>query len=145
MGAADLPVQAGLVIPGEELRETASRAGGPGGQHVNKANTRVTLRWDAVASAALSDAQRRRLRRSLGRRLTAAGELVVHAARHRSRARNRELARERLAELVREALRTRAARVATRPTRGSRERALEAKRRRAATKRRRSRVEPEPA
>jgi ribosome-associated protein len=131
----DLVVSATLVIPGSELREAASRAGGPGGQHVNKVSTRVTLRWNPLESEALDPEQRRRLRRRLGRRLTRAGQLVVHASRHRSRARNRELARERLAELVRGALETRRRRGPTRPGRGARERGLAGKRRRGEVKR----------
>ena len=58
----DLYVKRGVVIPASELSETASRAGGPGGQHVNKANTRVTLRWCLRDSAALSPSARRRVR-----------------------------------------------------------------------------------
>jgi len=138
----DLVVRRGLVIPAEELRETASRAGGPGGQHVNKANTRVTLRWGASRSTALGPVQRARLMERLGGRLTAAGELVVHASRRRSRERNREDARARLAELVREALAQAPPRVATRPSRASRERKIEAKRRRSRVKRGRGRVHP---
>ncbi len=125
------------MIPAAELRETASRSGGPGGQHVNKTSTRVTLRWNVAESACLDAEQRRRLTRRLGARLTRAGELVVHARRHRSRARNRELARERLAELVREGRARPRRRVATRPTRTSRARRIEGKRRRGALKRRR--------
>lgn len=125
----------GLTIPAGELRETASRAGGPGGQHVNKASTRVTLRWAVAESAALSEAQRARLALRLAGRLSRDGELAVHASDERSRARNRTLARERLAELVRTALAVRRPRRATAPTRGSRERRLAQKRRRAVNKR----------
>jgi ribosome-associated protein len=135
--ADDLEVRRDLVIPGAELVETASRSGGPGGQHVNKASTRVTLRWSVAESAVLGEARRARLLRVLTGRLTARGQLVIHAGRHRSRARNRELARDRLAELVREALRTRRPRVPTRASRASKQRALEAKRRRGTLKRRR--------
>lgn len=131
----DLEVRSDLVIPAGELRETASRSGGPGGQHVNKTSTRVTLRWSVAESACLDAAQRRRLTRRLAGRLTRAGELVVHARRHRSRARNRELARERLAELVREGLARPRRRVATRPTRAARARRIETKRRRGSLKR----------
>jgi ribosome-associated protein len=131
----DLPVRRGLVIPAGELRESASRAGGPGGQHVNKVSTRVTLRWNALESAVLTPTQLGRLRRRLRARLTRNGELVVHARRHRSRARNRELARERLAQLVREALASPRPRVPTRPSRAARKRTLAAKRRRSNVKR----------
>jgi ribosome-associated protein len=141
MGARDdLQICPGLRIPGSELTETASRASGPGGQHVNKTNTRVTLRWSVAESEALSAPQRRRLLRRLAPRLTRRQHLVVHASRFRSRARNRQLARERLVELVRDALRTRRARVPTRPSRAARERTRAAKQRRSAVKRTRGRV-----
>ena len=141
MGARrDLPIRSGLSIPGSELKEAASRSSGPGGQHVNKSSTRVTLRWSIPESEALSAQQRRRLLRRLAPRLTRRQQLVVHAGRFRSRARNRQLARERLAELVREALRIRRARVATRPSRGARERTRALKQRHSAVKRTRGRV-----
>lgn len=140
MSRRDLPVRRGLTIPGSELREAASRSGGPGGQHVNKASTRVTLRWNARESAAPSDLQRRRLLRRLAGRLTRAGDLVVHASRHRSRSRNRELARERLAELVRDATAATRKRVPSTPGRAARRRRLEAKQRRSQVKRTRGRV-----
>ena len=133
----DLPIRRGLAIPGGELVEQASRAGGPGGQHVNKANTRVTLRWSVAASAALSEPQRARLLARLAGRLTRSGELVVHASDARSRARNRDGARDRLAALVRAGLAVPRPRRATRPTLGSRERRLDAKRHRSARKRER--------
>ena len=137
----DLWIRGRLTIPASELRETASRSGGPGGQHVNKANTRVTLHWSLAESGALTSEERRRLRSRLRDRVTRAGNLVVHASRHRSRARNRELARERLAELVREALRTERKRVPTRESASSKRRTLDAKRRRSEKKRGRRRVD----
>jgi ribosome-associated protein len=136
----DLQIRTDLTLPAAELNETASRSSGPGGQHVNKSNTRVTLRWSVAESEALTPAQRRRLRRRLAGRLTRRGALVVHAGRYRSRTRNRELARARLTELVRDALQTRRARVATAPSRSARERAREDKKHRAALKRTRGRV-----
>ena len=140
MSRRNLEVNRRLVIPAAELRESASRSGGPGGQHVNKTSTRVTLRWCAGQSTALSSTQRARLQRRLGSRLTRGGDLVVHARRFRSRGRNRELARERLAELVREALATPKTRVPTARSRASRERALSAKRHRSGLKRTRGRI-----
>lgn len=139
MSARDLEVRAGVTIPGAELREAASRSGGPGGQHVNKTSTRVTLRWNARESRALSDTRRRRLLRRLATRLTRSGDLVVHASRHRSRARNRELARERLAELVRDAIAAPKRRVATKPSKASKSRRVETKRARSSVKRTRQR------
>ena len=140
MDDGDLFVRHGLVIPAPELRETASRSGGPGGQHVNKANTRVTLRWcRARERSALRGVARRALVRRLGARVTRAGDVVVHAAQQRSRAATATLARERLAELLRDALRSRAPRVATKPSRAARasRRRGEAPTRRRLNKRRR--------
>jgi ribosome-associated protein len=130
----DIPVRRGVVIPASELEETASRSSGPGGQHVNKSNTRVTLRWRLRDSNALDPKAKRRVEQRLATRVTRAGELIVHAQSQRSRERNRALARERLAELVRDALRTRAPRVPTRAGAGVRARAREAKRRHSARK-----------
>ena len=128
-------VSPGLRIPAGELHETASRASGPGGQHVNKTETRVTLRWNVIESGAIDASQRRRLIAQLGSRLTRRGHLVVHAQRFRSRGRNREVARERMAELVREALHVRRTRVPTGPSRASTRRRIDAKRHRATIKR----------
>ena len=139
MRGHDLEIHRNLTIPAQELVETASRSSGPGGQHVNKTNTRVSLRWNVAASAVLSESQRRRLLARLGSALTRDGELVVHAGRSRSRAQNRQAARERLAQRVSDALRVARPRVATRASRASRERRLVAKRRRADTKQRRRR------
>lgn len=120
--ADDLTVQGGVVIPSSELREAASRSSGPGGQHVNKTNTRVTLRWNLLRSVAVGSVRRERLRRVLKTRLTRTGDIVVHVGRYRSRARNREMARERLAGLIREALVLPRRRKATRPARAATER-----------------------
>jgi ribosome-associated protein len=136
----DLRIHSGLVIPADELVETASRSGGPGGQHVNKTSTRVTLRWNAGASPVLSETQRRRLLTQLGPRITRAGDLVVHCGATRSRSKNRETARDRLAALVHEGLRRQRHRVATRPGKGARERRLTDKKRRSDTKRGRGRL-----
>jgi ribosome-associated protein len=138
MSREDLFVAPGVSIPEAEILESASRSRGPGGQNVNKTETRVTLHWDAARTRALRRDERARLLAALGGRLTREGLLVVRSDRHRSRARNRDAARERLAELVRGALARREPRVATRPTRGSVERRLAAKHGRAERKRRRS-------
>jgi len=138
MARDDLRVRRGVVIPEAELRETASRASGPGGQHVNKTSTRVTLRWNAVRSNALSDTQRARVLERLATRITRGGDLVIHAERYRSQSRNRALARTLLADLVSDALRVARRRVATKPSRASRERSLEAKKRRSKVKKTRA-------
>jgi ribosome-associated protein len=135
----DLRVSRGLEIPGSELREAASRSSGPGGQHVNKTNTRVTLRWNIETSDALSDRQRARLLVRLAHRLTGGGDLIVHADQARSRTRNRERALERLAAIARGGLSVQRARVATKPSRGARKRRVDQKKRRSTLKGQRKR------
>lgn len=135
----DLRVRRGLVIPAGELRASASRSSGPGGQHVNKANTRVTLRWNIETSGVLSDRQRVLLRSRLDHRLTRGGELVLHAGRARSRTRNLERARERLVEIVSEGLATTRARIATKASAGARKRQAQQKQHRSEVKSRRRR------
>jgi ribosome-associated protein len=131
---ADLPVNGRVTIPGDELTERFSRSSGPGGQGVNTTDSRVELVWDLGASglpAELLD----KLRRRLGSRLTG-DSLAVTASERRSQLRNREAARERLAGLVARALEPPPPpRRATRPSRGAKERRIESKRRRSATKR----------
>ena len=138
-----LRIAPGIAIPEQEIHESASRSRGPGGQHVNKTETRVTLRWDAARTSALPPDARAQMLCALGTRLTRDGELIVRSDRERSRARNRALARQRLAELVRAALERPAPRVDTRPTRASKERRLRAKRSRGERKRRRAAVRDE--
>jgi ribosome-associated protein len=139
----DLEVAPGLVIPAGEIEESASRSSGPGGQHVNKSSTRVTLRWNVIRSQVLDDARRARLLGRLGARLAAGGDLVVHADRHRSRARNLEDARARMIELIVGALRDPRPRRSTRPTRASVERRMGTKRQRSGVKRDRRPVRDE--
>jgi ribosome-associated protein len=125
-----LRVSSGLTIPESELGWRFSRSSGPGGQGVNTADSRVELSWDVAASEALSPVQRARILDRLRGRLVG-GVLTVAASEHRAQLRNREAARARLGALVAEALRPPAPpRRATTPTRGSKERRLQAKQRR---------------
>lgn len=136
--AAGLEVAPDLVIPRAELTLRFSRSSGPGGQGVNTADSRVELRWDVAASGVLTDTQRARLLDRLGPRLVA-GVLSVVASEHREQLRNRAAAERRLAVLVADGIRPPARqRRATRPTRGSQERRLAAKKARSQTKRLRS-------
>ena len=114
-----------LSISPAELRLSFDRSSGPGGQHVNKANTRVELRFDVGGSPSLSEGQRRRLLDSLANRLNQEGVLSLHSERHRSQWRNRQDCLEKLAALLAEHLRPPPPK--RRPTRPSR--AVQARRR----------------
>lgn len=129
-----------LSIPDSELSFVASRGGGPGGQHVNKVASRLTLRFDVDSSPSLSDAQRRRIRARLSNRINREGVLQISSHAHRSQAANRQQLRERFARLIAAALRRRRKRRKTRRTRGSNERRLQKKRRRGEKKKLRGRV-----
>ena len=134
-----IEVAPGVAIREEELVFTASRSGGPGGQHVNKTSTRVTLRFDLDATASLTPEQKARIRRKLGSRVAADGTLRVVSQRERSQFANRAAAIERFVELIGEALRPERPRKPTRVPRSERERRLESKSRTATRKRERSR------
>ncbi|KQZ85539.1 peptide chain release factor 1 [Microbacterium sp. Root166] len=130
-----LRVTSGTTIPESELSWRFSRSSGPGGQGVNTADSRAELVWDVAGSAVLSPLQRERLLERLSGRLVD-GVLTIAASEYRAQLRNRDAARDRLAALVAEALRPPSPpRRPTAPTRGSRERRLDAKKRRTDVKR----------
>jgi ribosome-associated protein len=134
-----ITVTPSLVIPRAELAVRFSRSSGPGGQGVNTTDSRVELLWDVTSSAVLTDTQRDRLVERLAPRLVD-GVLTVTASEHREQRRNRAAAESRLASIVAAAISPPAAqRRATRPTRGSNERRLAAKKRRSDVKGLRSR------
>ena len=132
-----LPVNERVRIPRAELEFRASRAGGPGGQHVNTSSTRVELRWNPARSAALDEAQRARVAEKLAGRADAEGNVRVVASDSRSQRQNRERAEERLAALVRDALVVRKKRRPTKPSRAAKEARLTEKKRRGERKRER--------
>jgi ribosome-associated protein len=117
-----------VALPLSEVQLRFSRSSGPGGQHANTSETRVEAIFDVEASSALSDAQKRRVLAKAGPTLRAI------AQDERSQLRNRELAVERLVDQLRQALKVERRRLATKPTRASRERRLETKKRRSQTK-----------
>jgi ribosome-associated protein len=132
---AGVRINRNLTIPEGELELSFARAGGPGGQHVNTAATKVELRFDVERSQALSAEQKERIRRRLGSRLTKDGVLVLQASEHRSQAMNRRAVVGRFRNLLREAIRQPKQRKPTRPSRAARERRIEDKRRRSEKKR----------
>jgi ribosome-associated protein len=139
MSDDDIVVSPALTIPHAELSFRASRAGGPGGQHVNTSSTRIELLWDLTHSTAVTDDVRARLLGKLASRLDAEGMVRIVASDRRSQAQNREAAAERLADIVRKALVVPKKRRPTRPTAASREQRLRNKRRQSHRKRDRRR------
>jgi ribosome-associated protein len=133
----------GFVLPAAELTERFSRSSGPGGQGVNTTDSRVELRWQVLGSPALArlpEAHRLRVESALGDRLVS-GDLIIVASEQRSQRQNRVAARNRLADLLRQALLPPPPpRRPTRPTRGSQQRRLNAKKQRGSTKSRRGPV-----
>jgi len=127
-----------LSIPVSELSFTSSRSGGPGGQHVNKVATRITLNFDVVNSTSLTDDQRRRILKKLSTRINKQGILRVVSQKHRSQKANRDAALERFRELIQSALRKTVPRIETKIPPAARQKRLDEKKRRSRLKQRRS-------
>jgi len=137
--AGDLPVGGDLVVPAAALSWRFSRSSGPGGQGVNTADSRVELSVAPLELPGLTDAQRARLVARLGERLVD-GVLTITASEYRQQLRNRQAARDRLAAVLRAALAPPPpTRRRTKPTRGSQERRIQAKKQRGELKRQRRR------
>ena len=135
--SGDLPVTGSVVVPAAALSWRFSRSSGPGGQGVNTADSRVELSVAPLELAGLTDAQRARLTSRLGSRLVD-GVLTIAASEYRQQLRNRQAARERMAAVLRAALAPPApARRRTKPTRGSQERRIQAKKQRGQLKKQR--------
>jgi ribosome-associated protein len=133
----DLEVNRRLVIPSRSLRMETSTATGPGGQRLNRVRTRVTLIYDVTGCSELGETRRDRLLVRLAHRITQEGHLSVRCGRHRRQSDNISEARKRLSDVIREALAPVRARKATRPTRASRTRRMDAKSRKGAQKKHR--------
>lgn len=130
-----------LSIPLGELNFRASRASGPGGQHVNKVSSRITLRFDVAGSPSLTDAQKRRVAGMLGTRMTRRGVLQLHCQTRRSQTANRRELKERFASLLRDALRERTPRRKTVPSKAVHRNRLQQKQRRSKIKQTRRSVD----
>ena len=126
-------------IPSHEFRFRTSRSGGPGGQNVNKLETRVELLFDVKNSSALNDDQRKLILEKLSSRIDEEGVLRIVAQESRSQWENKQRAIKKLHQVLQKALKPKKPRVKTEPTGGSRERRLERKKKRGGTKRLRAR------
>lgn len=138
---AGLHISSTWTIPAREIELTFVRAGGPGGQNVNKVASKVQLRFNVRDAASIPDGLRSRLLHKLGPRLTADGDLLVSSSVYRDQPRNRDAAMERLRTILSDALRRPKRRVPTKPSTGAKEQRLTAKKKRGSLKRERRLVE----
>ena len=134
MNDGDLYINPKISIPHWELIFTASRSAGPGGQHANKTNSRVTLHWSLEATNALTEHQKNRVKRKLAHRLTSEGTLQINVEDFRSQHRNKEIALERLKELIINALKVAKKRKPTKPSRAAKQRRMDEKKSRGSIK-----------
>jgi ribosome-associated protein len=132
-----LAVNDEIHVPESEFEWSFARSGGPGGQNVNKVASKAVLRWNLAASASVPAHVKERFRALFRRRLTTEGEVVLAGQRYRDQERNRQDCLEKLAEMLRQAAAIPETRRPTKPTKGSKRRRLEAKRRQSVAKARR--------
>jgi ribosome-associated protein len=134
----DVAIKNGIIIPGNELEITTSRAGGPGGQHVNKTDTRITVRWNVQHTIALNDIQKERVLMNLQPRLTTDGDLIINNSASRSQQQNKKNALAVLVKLVRSALYVPKKRIETKISSASKKVRLESKKHHGSKKKLRS-------
>lgn len=139
MSSGDLYINPRLTIAASELEFSQARSSGPGGQNVNKVNSKVTLRWSPEKCERLDPAWRRRFASRYGNRMTREGEVVLQSDRYRDRVRNLADVRQRLVDMLLDCQAPPKKRKATRPTLGSQKRRLETKRQQSEKKARRGR------
>jgi ribosome-associated protein len=134
----DLFIQNGIVIPAHELEITTSRSSGPGGQYVNKTDTKITVRWNVKHTSALTEEQKARVLQNLHSSLTADGDLIVHDSESRSQFQNKQKALAHLAQKVRKALYVPKKRLATVISKSKKEARFREKKRRGEIKKMRT-------
>jgi ribosome-associated protein len=135
---ADLFIKHNITIPEHELEITTSRSGGAGGQHVNKTDTRITVRWNIKTTTALTDEQKQYVLEKLQSRVTEDGDIIVHNSESRSQAQNKKNAFNNLASIVRNALHVPKKRIATKIPKALKEARLKTKAHRSTIKQMRS-------
>jgi len=131
---ADLQITSRIVIPDEELAFSFARSSGPGGQNVNKVNSKATLRWNATASAALPDDVRSRFLKLYASRLTNDGEILITSQESRDQPKNIAICLEKLRGMIQQVLTPPKKRRPTKPTKGSKQRRLNEKKQRSELK-----------
>jgi ribosome-associated protein len=134
----DLFIKNGITIPEHELEITTSRSGGAGGQHVNKTDTRITIRWNIKATQALADEQKQLVLEKLASRITQDGDLVINNSESRSQQQNKKNALNNLAAVIRNALHVPKKRIATKVSKALKEARLKTKAHRSTIKQMRS-------